>query len=167
MGSGTSETTERLEPSEIARIFEGQLTESLLEQDGRLAFSNLAASTISTLLPRIETQGQFGKARWRLVSAPSISGLLSLDPLTDPFKSLSNLTLGTEVEIQFGKSLQALIARKAKESEMATHWTLLYQLNRQLRMRLNSSTSSGTKLLFEFSGEGTKLQKEDWGNRFP
>lgn len=167
VGSGTSETTERLEPSEIARIFEGQLTESLLEQDGRLAFSNLAASTISTLLPRIETQGQFGKARWRLVSAPSISGLLSLDPLTDPFKSLSNLTLGTEVEIQFGKSLQALIARKAKESEMATHWTLLYQLNRQLRMRLNSSTSSGTKLLFEFSGEGTKLQKEDWGNRFP
>ena len=41
------------------------------------------------------------------------------------------------------------------------------RLNRQLRMRLNSSTSSGTKLLFEFSGEGTKLQKEDWGNRFP
>jgi hypothetical protein len=167
VGSGTSETTERLEPSEIARIFEGQLTESLLEQDGRLAFSNLAASTISTLLPRIETQGQFGKARWRLVSAPSISGLLSLDPLTDPFKSLSNLTLGTEVEIQFGKSLQALIARKIKESEMATHWTLLYQLNKQLRMRLNSSTPGGTKLLFEFSGEGTKLQKEDWGNRFP
>ena len=167
VGSGTSETTERLEPSEIARIFEGQLTESLLEQDGRLAFSNLAASTISTLLPRIETQGQFGKARWRLVSAPSISGLLSLDPLTDPFKSLSNLTLGTEVEIQFGKSLQALIARKVKESEMATHWTLLYQLNKQLRMRLNSSTASGTRLLFEYSGEGTKLQKEDWGNRFP
>ncbi|UPQ99883.1 chloroplast protein TIC236 [Chloropicon primus] len=167
VGSGTSETTERLEPTEIARIFEGQLTESLLEQDGRLAFSNLAASTISTLLPRIETQGQFGKARWRLVSAPSISGLLSLDPLTDPFKSLSNLTLGTEVEIQFGKSLQALIARKVKESEMATHWTLLYQLNKQLRMRLNSSTASGTRLLFEYSGEGTKLQKEDWGNRFP
>ena len=167
VGSGTSETTERLEASEIARIFEGQLTESLLEQDGRLAFSNLAASTISTLLPRIETQGQFGKARWRLVSAPSISGLLSLDPLTDPFKSLSNLTLGTEVEIQFGKSLQALIARKLKESEMATHWTLLYQLNKQLRMRLNSSTASGTRLLFEYSGEGTKLQKEDFGNRFP
>ncbi|MAD20600.1 MAG: hypothetical protein CMJ52_10720 [Planctomycetaceae bacterium] len=167
VGSGTSETTERLEATEIARIFEGQLTESLLEQDGRLAFSNLAASTISTLLPRIETQGQFGKARWRLVSAPSVSGLLSLDPLTDPFKSLSNLTLGTEVEIQFGKSLQALVARKLKESEMATHWTLLYQLNKQLRMRLNSSTSSGTRLLFEYSGEGTKLQKEDFGNRFP
>jgi len=168
VGTSTGETTERLEPSEVARIFEGQLTESLLEQDGRLAFSSLAASTISTLLPRIETQGQFGKARWRLVSAPSISGLLSLDPLSDPFKSLSNLSLGTEVEIQFGKSLQAMIARKLKESEMATHWTLLYQLNKKLRMRLNNSSSSGTRLLFEYSGEGSsKLHKEGWDQRFP
>ena len=117
----------------------------------------MAASTISTLLPRIETQGQLGKAKWKLVSAPSIPGLLSLDPLTDPFRSLSNLTLGTEVELQFGKSLQALIARKLKESEMATNWTLLYQLNQRLRMRLNNSNSSGTRLLFEYSGEGTKF----------
>ena len=156
VGSNSGET-ERLDPSEVARIFEGQFAESILEKDGRIAFSNLAASTISTLLPRIETQGQLGKAKWKLVSAPSIPGLLSLDPLTDPFRSLSNLTLGTEVELQFGKSLQALIARKLKESEMATNWTLLYQLNQRLRMRLNNSNSSGTRLLFEYSGEGTKF----------
>lgn len=44
--------------------------------------------------------------RWRLVSAPSIPGLLSLDPIGDPTSLLSSLTMGTEVEVQFGKSLQ-------------------------------------------------------------
>lgn len=57
-------------------------------------------------MPKIETQGQLGKARWRLVSAPSIPGLLSLDPETDPFRGLASLTLGTEVEVQFGRSVQ-------------------------------------------------------------
>ena len=35
--------------------------------------------------------------RWRLVSAPSIPGLLSLDPTSDPTSLLSSLTMGTEV----------------------------------------------------------------------
>jgi hypothetical protein len=87
-------------------VIEGQLGESILEKDGRLAFSNLAASTINTLLPKMETQGQLGKARWRLVSAPSIPGLLSFDPTSDPFKSITMTTLGTEVEVQFGDKLQ-------------------------------------------------------------
>ena len=47
-----------------------------------------------------------GCCRWRLVSAPSIPGLLSLDPIGDPTSLLSSLTMGTEVEVQFGKSLQ-------------------------------------------------------------
>jgi hypothetical protein len=38
--------------------------------------------------------------RWRLVSAPSIPGLLSLDPNSDPTSVLSNLTMGTEVEVR-------------------------------------------------------------------
>ena len=156
-GRTSTEGAERLAPSEAARIFEGQLADSLLEEDGQLAFSNLAATTIATLLPKIETQGQLGKARWRLVSAPTIPGLLSLDPLTDPFKSLANLTLGTEVEVQFGKSLQASVARKLKGSEMATHWTFLYHLNNQLRVRLHSATATQTRLLFEFSREGRGL----------
>jgi hypothetical protein len=156
-GRTSTEGAERLAPSEAARIFEGQLADSLLEEDGQLAFSNLAATTIATLLPKIETQGQLGKARWRLVSAPTIPGLLSLDPLTDPFKSLANLTLGTEVEVQFGKSLQASVARKLKGSEMATHWTFLYHLNNQLRVRLHSATATPTRLLFEFSREGRGL----------
>ncbi len=52
-------------------------------------------------MPKIETQGQLGGTRWRLVSAPSIPGLLSLDPsLADPSNILSSITMGTEVEIQ-------------------------------------------------------------------
>ena len=44
---------------------------------------------------------QVGGARWRLVSAPSIPGLLSLDPsLADPSNILSSITMGTEVEIE-------------------------------------------------------------------
>ncbi len=46
---------------------------------------------------------QVGGTRWRLVSAPSIPGLLSLDPsLADPSNILSSITMGTEVEVQVG-----------------------------------------------------------------
>lgn len=91
---------------QAARVFESQLAESLLEGDGQLAFKKLAAATVETLMPRIETKGEFGQARWRLVSAPQIPNLLSLDPTTDPFKSLANLSFGAEVEVQLGKHLQ-------------------------------------------------------------
>ena len=37
----------------------------------------------------------------------SRAGLLSLDPSSDPSSLLASLTMGTEVEVQFGKSLQA------------------------------------------------------------
>ena len=66
-----------LSPSEAARIFEGQLVESLLEQDGKIAFSNLASTTLASLMPKIEAGGNVGKARWRLTAAPSLPGLLS------------------------------------------------------------------------------------------
>lgn len=56
-------------------------------------------------MPKIETQGALGGTRWRLVSAPSIPSLLSLDPsLADPGNILSSITMGTEVEIQVRQS---------------------------------------------------------------
>jgi hypothetical protein len=91
---------------QAARVFESQLADSLLEGDGQLAFKKLAAATVETLMPKIETKGEFGQARWRLVSAPQVPNLLSLDPTTDPFKSLANLSFGAEVEVQLGKHLQ-------------------------------------------------------------
>lgn len=109
--------------AQAARVFESQLADSLLEGDGQLAFKKLAAATVETLMPKIETKGEFGQARWRLVSAPQVPNLLSLDPTTDPFKSLANLSFGAEVEVQLGKHLQvpfATLDRKVvKLSEIA------------------------------------------------
>ncbi|KAK9160733.1 hypothetical protein Syun_007074 [Stephania yunnanensis] len=104
-----------------ARVFESQLVESILKGNGQLAFKKLATATLETLMPRIEGMGEFGHARWRLVYAPQIPSLLSLDPTVDPFKSLANnISSGTEVEVRLGKRLQASMVRQMKESEMAT-----------------------------------------------
>ena len=65
---------EALEAAEAARIFEGQLAGALVAEDGQLALSTLAASAAHGFMPRIQTQGQLGQARWRFVSAPSIPG---------------------------------------------------------------------------------------------
>ncbi|MCO5570229.1 hypothetical protein L7F22_023947 [Adiantum nelumboides] len=137
--------------TEAARVFESQLADSLLEGNGQLAFKKLAAATVETLMPKIEGKGEFGQARWRLVSAPQIPNLLSLDPTTDPFKSLANLSFGTEVEVQLGKRLQASVVRQLKESEMATQWTLIYHLSNKLRVLFSSIPSVDNRLLFEYS----------------
>jgi len=71
--------------------------------------SRLHLATIAYVHARraqIETQGRVGKATWRLVSAPLIPGLLSLDPTVDHTHLLSSLDMGSEFEVQFGKSLQ-------------------------------------------------------------
>lgn len=115
---GTGEE-EELSPAEAARLFESQLAESLLEEDGQLALKKLAAATVDTLMPKIESKGQFGQAKWRLVSAPQIPNLLSLDPTTDPFQSLANLSFGTEVEIQIGNNLQVSTPRTAPDTDSA------------------------------------------------
>ncbi|XP_075102117.1 protein TIC236, chloroplastic isoform X1 [Nicotiana tabacum] len=139
-----------LSPTEAARVFESQLAESILEGDGQLAFKKLAAATLETLMPRIEGKGEFGQARWRLVYAPQIPNLLSVDPSVDPLKSLaSNISFGTEVEVQLGKRLQASVVRQMKDSEMAMQWTLIYQLTSRLRVLLQSTPSK--RLLFEYS----------------
>nr|AXF41549.1 carbonic anhydrase CAH0010 [Chlorella sp. ArM0029B] len=148
---------EALEPADAARLFEDKLKAALLAEDGQLALSRLAGTTVSTLMPKIETQGQVGGTRWRLVSAPSIPGLLSLDPsLADPANILSNITMGTEVEIQFGKKLQAAMIRKLQESDVTTQWSLTYKLNNKLRMQFNitSAPPFPKTLMFQFSSEG-------------
>ncbi|KAI3996165.1 hypothetical protein MKX01_022659 [Papaver californicum] len=139
-----------LSPTEAARVFESQLAESILEGDGKLAFKKLATATLETLMPRIEGKGEFGQARWRLAYAPQIPSLLSLNPTGDPLKSLANnMFSGAEVEIHLGKRLQASMVRQIKDSEMATQWTLTYQLTSRLRVLLQSAPSK--RLLFEYS----------------
>lgn len=50
----------------VARVFEGRLAEALLAEDGSLSLATLAGNTLGSLLPKLETQGQLGKARWVL-----------------------------------------------------------------------------------------------------
>ncbi|KAL8521965.1 hypothetical protein ACS0TY_012205 [Phlomoides rotata] len=139
-----------LSTTEAARVFESQLAESILEGDGQLAFKKLATATLETLMPRIEGKGEFGHARWRLVYSPQIPSLLSVDPTVDPLKSLaSNISFGTEVEVQLGKRLQASVVRQMKDSEMAMQWTLIYRLTSRLRVLLQSAPFK--RLMFEYS----------------
>jgi hypothetical protein len=44
-------------------VFEGRLAEALLAEDGSLSLATLAGNTLGSLLPKLETQGQLGKAR--------------------------------------------------------------------------------------------------------
>ncbi|KAG6403086.1 hypothetical protein SASPL_135303 [Salvia splendens] len=148
--SSRSVEQDLLSTTEADRVFESQLSESILEGDGQLAFKKLATATLETLMPRIEGKGEFGHARWRLVYSPQIPSLLSVDPTVDPLRSLaSNISFGTEVEIQLGKRLQASVGRQMKDSEMGMQWTLIYQLTSRLRVLLQSAPSK--RLLFEYS----------------
>lgn len=105
---------------QAARVFESQLAESILEGDGQLAFKKLATATLETLMPRIEGKGEFGQARWRLVYSPQIPSLLSVDPTVDPLKSLaSNISFGTEVEVQLGKRLQVISTSQNDHSKIS------------------------------------------------
>ena len=85
------------------------------------------------------------------------AGLLSLDPTGDPTSLLSSLTMGTEVEVQFGNSLQAAMARKLRDSDIATQWTLNYQLNSKLRMQFTIASTHPypRTLLFQYSGDSS------------
>ncbi|XP_078432268.1 embryo defective 2410 [Wolffia australiana] len=139
-----------LSPTEAARVFESELAESLLEGDGQLAFQKLATAALGKLMPRIEGKGEFGHARWRLVYAPQIPSMLSVEPTADPLKSIANnISFGAEVEVQLGKHLQASVLRQMKDSEMAMQCTLIYKLTSRLRVLFQSSPSP--RLLFEYS----------------
>ncbi|KAI5403593.1 variant 4, partial [Lathyrus oleraceus] len=129
-----------LSPIEAVRKFESQLAESILKGNGQLALEKLATATLEKLMPRIEGKGEFGNARWRIMYSPQIPSLISSGATVDTFEFLAgNLTFGTDVEVQLGKRLQARVTRQMKDSEMATQWSLSYQLTSRLHLRLQSS----------------------------
>ncbi|KAL6785562.1 hypothetical protein ACKKBF_B00775 [Auxenochlorella protothecoides x Auxenochlorella symbiontica] len=146
-----------LDVADAARIFEDRLKSALLADDGRLALSRLAGSTVAGLMPRIESSGQVGGATWRLVSAPSIPGLLEPGGgSAQPSGLLSSITVGTEVEVQFGRKLQAALVRKLRDSDVATQWTLTYALSRQVRVQFNITSAApyARTLYLQYSSEG-------------
>lgn len=153
-GSGM-EAGEQLDALEAAKVLETKLKAALLADNGQIALTKLAGSTMATFMPKIETQGSVGETRWRLVSAPSVPGLL--DPReTTASNVLDFLSLGAEVEVSFGEKLQAAMVRKLRESDIMTKWTMNYNLSSKLRMQFNiSSVPPYPKTLtFQYSSEG-------------
>ena len=147
--SGESDST--LTHSEIARIFEGQFSGILLEDDGQFAISKMAATTVQTMMPRIEAHGIIGKARWRLISAPSLPGLLNFDPIRDPLKSITNLGMAQSVAVQYGSKLKGAVSKRLLEKESDTFWQLVYQFKKNLKAQLTSSTKSTPQLFIAYS----------------
>lgn len=149
---------EKLDTLEAARLLESKLKAALLAEDGQIALNKLAGSTMATFMPKIETQGSVGNTKWRLVSAPSVPGLLDPGSETSASNVLDFLALGAEVEVTFGQKLQAAMVRKLRESDIMTKWTLNYNLNSKLRMQFDiSSVPPYPKTLtFQYSSEENK-----------
>jgi hypothetical protein len=94
---------------QAVKKLESQLAETILKDNGQLALGKLATATLEKLMPRIERKGEFGKARWRVVYSPQVPSLKSAGATVDSFDFLaSNLTFGTDVEVQLGKRLQVI-----------------------------------------------------------
>ena len=153
----SGEADAALTPSEIARIFEGQFADILLEDDGQLAITRMATTTVQTMMPRLEAHGDMGKLRWRLISAPSVNGLLSIasDPIRDPVKSIANLGVAQSVAVQYGSKLKGAVSKRLLEKESDTFWQLVYQFKKNLKAQLTSSTSSTPHLFIAYSTEDT------------
>ena len=155
IGQGsTGIDSEKLDNTEAAKLLESKLKAALLADNGQIALSKLAGNTMATFMPKIETQGSVGNTKWRLVSAPSVPGLL--DPTSDSSTSsnvLDFLALGAEMEVTFGNRLQAAMVRKLRESDIMTKWTLNYRLNSKLRMQFDVSSVSpyAKTLTFQYS----------------
>lgn len=154
-GNSGMEAGEQLDALEAARVLEAKLKSALLADNGQIALNKLAGSTMATFMPKIETQGSVGGTRWRLVSAPSVPGLLDPRDATAA-NMLDFLTLGAEVEVSFGEKLQAAMIRKLRESDVMTKWTLNYNLSSKLRMQFNISSAPPypKTLTFQYSSEG-------------
>lgn len=155
IGQGsTGVDSEKLDNTEAAKLLEAKLKAALLADNGQIALSKLAGNTMATFMPKIETQGSVGNTKWRLVSAPSVPGLL--DPGAETTTSsnvLDFLALGAEMEVTFGKRLQAAMVRKLRESDVMTKWTLNYKLNSKLRMQFDVSSVApyAKTLTFQYS----------------
>ena len=155
IGQGsTGVDSEKLDNTEAAKLLESKLKAALLADNGQISLSKLAGNTMATFMPKIETQGSVGTTKWRLVSAPSVPGLL--EPGAEASTSsnvLDFLALGAEMEVTFGKRLQAAMVRKLRESDVETRWTLNYKLNSKLKMAFDVSSVApyAKTLTFQYS----------------
>lgn len=159
VGAATAEAGDVLGASEVARLFEGRLANVLVADDGSLSLAALASSTISSLLPKIESQGAIGRARWRLVSAPTLPGLLVSQQEGGGAGGqggaawLRSLALGTEVELALGRRLVAALSHTTQRPDDALEMRVSLALTRQLRLLMlhNAGAARTASVLLQFS----------------
>lgn len=139
-----------------ARAFETNLRAALLAEDGRLALGRLAGAAAASLIPKLETAGTLGTTTWRLVSAPSLPGLLR--PGVPDTGLLSGIGLGAEVEVRFGGRLRVAMERKPRGASISTHWKLDYRLADTLRVQLDLDPASprDRTVFLKFDSRGAK-----------
>ncbi|KAI8464916.1 MAG: hypothetical protein J3K34DRAFT_101351 [Monoraphidium minutum] len=157
-GGAGAEAGDALAASEVARLFEGRLANVLLSDDGSLSLAALASSTISSLLPKIESQGAIGKARWRLVSAPTLPSLLAASQADGGGAGggaawLRSLALGTEVELALGRRLVAALSHTTQRPDDALELRVSLALTRKLRLLAlhNAGAARSASVLLQFS----------------
>lgn len=136
-------------------MFQQRLADALVAENGQLTFVNLAASTMATMSPRVDTWGQIGAATWRLVSAPNIPNLLTTAETLNLQNIVTSLLSGTEIEVQYGP-LQAVIAHKMHGADFGMQWNLSLNMTNNLRLSaaVVNSPFSTTSLLVQYSSEG-------------
>jgi hypothetical protein len=115
-----------------------------VQPDGRLAVAALASRTLEHLLPKLETRGRLGIARWRVSGSPSVHAL----------------SLGTTLEVRVGDKLLATAERRSglDASKTSTAWSLMYSFSPRLSFTVDSSPPYPRKALFKF----TSSPETDW-----
>ena len=147
-----------LSPSDIARVFEGQFSGILLEENGQLAISKMAATTVETVLPKYETHGHFGKTKWRLLASSTLPPALFNSDIRDPLKLVPNLVPGmaSTAEVQYGSKLKGAISKRLLEKESDTFWQLMYHFKKNLKAQITSSSSSAPHVFIAYSTDALR-----------
>ncbi len=96
--------------------------------------------------------------RWRLVSAPSLGGLLAPSevPSSDAYaRLLSLLGMGTEVEVQLGGRLLATLSHRLLGEDTATEVKLQWAVSSHVRVLATARGAAlSPSLLVQYSSSG-------------
>jgi len=139
-------SSEPLSQEEAAKLLEGALGAGLVH-GGSIAFKNIAANAIEQLIPKIETSGAIGQARWRFVTLPSLKSVQQDGFGTDRWDLGRAISADAEVELEVGDKVlasvkQELLVSGGPQSETEqTRWKLLYALSNNWRLQFDAKGS--------------------------
>lgn len=90
------------------------------------------------------------------MSAPNIPDLLTNADRLDLHNLVTNLITGTEVEVQFGPTVQAVVTHKMRGADYGTQWNLSLNLTENFRLTATVANSPPTTrtIMLEYRSEG-------------